>query len=72
MAVFLGHFFSPIVSQPVAKAWSLSVVFGAAGILMLTLALGFILANSYVMHRAQQWQRIHNQKNEVKVTLERI
>ena len=57
MAVFLGHFFSPILSEPVAKQWSLSVVFGAAGILMVILAGGFIVLNQYVMNRDRQWQQ---------------
>lgn len=51
MSVFLGHFFSPIVSQPIANNWSLSVVFGSAGVVLLTLTAGFILANHYVMRR---------------------
>ncbi|HAS46760.1 MAG TPA: MFS transporter [Microscillaceae bacterium] len=57
MAVFLGHFFSPVLSEPVAKQWSLSVVFGAAGIIMIVLAGGFIIINHYIMSRDRQWHQ---------------
>ncbi|OJJ17825.1 hypothetical protein BKI52_28615 [marine bacterium AO1-C] len=57
MAVFLGQFFSPIASEPIAKKWSLSIAFGAAGIIMLLMVIGFVFSNQYLMSRDRQWQQ---------------
>lgn len=58
MAVFLGQFFSPIASEPVVKQWSLSIAFGAAGIIMFSMAIAFLLSNQYMMNRDRQWRQI--------------
>lgn len=57
MAVFLGQFFSPIISQPVANQWSLSVAFAAGGVVMLLMAVGFVLAGRNLMKLDSQWQK---------------
>ena len=38
-SIFLGHFLSPVVSQPVSKIWGLGTTYGLAGGLMLKLVL---------------------------------
>ncbi|WP_299453911.1 MFS transporter [uncultured Microscilla sp.] len=57
MAVFIGQFFSPIISEPIALRWSLSTAFGVGGLFMLILALGFILSNRNLMSRDKKWKQ---------------
>lgn len=58
MAVFIGQFFSPIVSDPIANQWSLAVVFIIAGSILCILAIGFVWGNQYMSKQDKRWQQM--------------
>lgn len=51
--LFLGQFFSPIITNPVAQGYSLNVAFLVAGLLALVGAAGFVLYNLTSSKQAQ-------------------
>jgi hypothetical protein len=42
-SIFVGHFFSPIVSQPIADAWDLRTAYAVLGTAMLLVGLFFVV-----------------------------
>ena len=53
-AVFLGHFISPFLSQPVADAWTLSTAYAVAASMMAAMALLFALLHAGGRRSQQQ------------------
>ncbi len=41
-SIFVGHFLSPLVSQPIAEVWSLKAAYVALGLAMVAIGLGFL------------------------------
>lgn len=56
--MFLGQFFSPIITNPVAQAYSLNTAFLAAGLLTLVGAAGFVIYNLTSSKQAQIKQAV--------------
>jgi len=41
--IFVGHFLSPLVSQPIAEAWKIGTAYAVLGVAMVLVGLGFAL-----------------------------